>query len=419
MGLPKMFRISQTFPRPILKNIELTIRRELDRINISKKVFPGQRVAITVGSRGINNITRVIKTLVDELKQIKLQPFIVPAMGSHGGATARGQVEVLTHLGITEEFLDCPIVSSMEVEEVARSNDGIISYVDKEAINADHIVVINRVKKHTEFEGVIESGLCKMLCIGLGKHKGAIHYHQVGVNVGLEQAIVTGARGVIENTNILCGIGIVENACDETALIRAFLPEDIEKGDAELLSIAKEWSAKLPFKEADILIIDEIGKEISGSGFDTKVVGRICSIYSKEPEWPKIKRIIALDLTDHSEGNAIGVGALDFVSKRLVDKIDREYTYVNGITAQCPPKAAIPMYYETDKELFEQALATIGLVEPKCAKIMRIKNTLHLSEVDISEAYLTLAQQNKNMKIIKENNVMNFDEYGNLRKFDC
>lgn len=413
MQIPKMIRISQKFPRPVLRDITPAVKEELNRLGIFKKTSSGQKVAVTVGSRGISNIDVIIKALVDELKGQGLEPCIIPAMGSHGGANAAGQAALLSHFGITERTICCPVISSMEVEEVARADNGVVSYVDREALKADHIIVVNRVKKHTEFEGVVESGLCKMLCIGLGKHKGATHYHQIGVDVGLEQAIITGARGVLKNTNILCGIGIVENAYDETALIKAYLPEEIEKGDIELLRTAKKWSAKLPFQEADMLIIDEIGKEISGSGFDTKVAGRICSPYSVEPKWPKLKRIIALDLTDHSEGNAIGLGALDFIGKRLYDKIDRKVMYINAITAQNPLKAAIPMYYDTDRELIGQALRTIGAIRPENARIMRIRNTLFLSEVDITENYYPLVEKNNNMAVIKRDS-MGFNDYGFL-----
>lgn len=418
MKFPKMIKIKHTFERPLLTEIENIIKSELNRIGIREKIKPGQKIAITAGSRGINNIARIIKAIVQEFKEMQTQPFIVPAMGSHGGATAEGQVAVLSHYGITEDFMGCPIKSSMEVEEIACSKEGIISFVDKLALSADYIVVVNRVKQHTEFEGAIESGLCKMLCIGLGKHQGALHYHRAGVDFGLEYAIKTGAEGVLKNTNVLCGIGIVENAYDETALIRAFPSDQIIEGDKQLLAIAKQLAAKLPFNQADVLIIDEIGKEISGSGYDTKVVGRLCSTYSKEPEWPKIKRIIALDVTPESEGNAIGVGALDFVSKRLVDKINRKYMYINGITAQCPRKAAIPMYYETDRELLEQALNTIGLVEPHNAKIIRIKNTLHISELYVSEAYLPEIKESKNIEIIGPTQEIKFDENGNFKPFE-
>lgn len=411
--MPQMIRIRQTFHRPILTDIGVSLKNELARINITKHIHPGETVAITAGSRGINNIDKILHCLVDELKQAGLRPYIVPAMGSHGGASAKGQTAILANLGITDKTMGCPIVSSMEVDEVARNGNGVISYVDHEALRADHIVVINRVKKHTEFEGEIESGLCKMMCIGLGKHKGALHYHQIGVNIGLEQALLCGARDVIQSTKVLCGIGIVENAYDETALIRAFLPGDIEEGDRTLLRMAKELSARLPFEEAEVLIIDEIGKEISGSGFDTKIVGRICSAYGREPDWPRIRRLIGLNLTDHSEGNAIGVGALDFIGLRLYNKIDRASTYVNALTAQNPFKGGTPMYFDTDREVLEQALQTIGMIAPEDARVMRIRNTMYLSEVDVSENYLEQIEKSGNMEII-DRDTMQFDDDGFL-----
>jgi len=317
-----MIRIRQKFDRKLIPKDEIQkhIHEELFKIGLPNQIQTGQSVAITAGSRGINNIDSIIKAVVVELKMMGMNPFIVPAMGSHGGATAEGQTEVLAGLGITEETMGCPIRSSMEVEEVECSPEGIISYVDKNALSADWIIVINRVKRHTDIEGKTESGLLKMLCIGLGKHYGAQHYHQAGINHGMERSIQIGARGVLNNTKVLCGIGIVENAYDETAILKAYKKEDIERGDEELLVVSKQIAANLPFKEADILILDEIGKNISGGGFDTKVVGRCQSVYCDEPEWPKIRKILALDLTESSHGNALGVGIIDMVNDRLSQK---------------------------------------------------------------------------------------------------
>lgn len=414
MEFPRLVPIRQHFVSKPLADIPGAVASSFRQSGVLEKVRPGQRVAITCGSRGISNLLTIVRAVVDEFKNVGAEPFVVPAMGSHGGATAEGQLEILAHYGVTPENLGCPILSSMEVQEVGRSPEGIIAMVDKNAMSADHIVVLNRIKPHTEFEGRIESGICKMICIGLGKHKGALHYHQAGVNFGLEYALRTGTRLVLQNAPVLCGVGIVEDGYDQTAVIEVIPPDRIEQREEELLVLAKEWVPKLPFREADVLIVNQIGKNISGSGMDTKVVGRIMSPYSREPEWPRITRIVALDVTPEAEGNCVGLGLADFTTRRLVDKMDRVSTYINAITAQCPEKARIPPYYDTDIELFRECFSTIGLVEPSRARVMRIHNTLHLEELWISEAYLPEAQGRPDLEILGEPEPMRFDERGRL-----
>ncbi|HHT02477.1 MAG TPA: DUF2088 domain-containing protein [Firmicutes bacterium] len=410
MVFPKMYHLKQKFGGSVLKDIPGEVAAQLQSIGIAENVKPGETVAITVGSRGINNIFAITKAVVDEFKRLGLKPFIVPAMGSHGGATGPGQKEVVAHYGITEESVGCPIKSDMDVVEVARSKEGIISYVDKNAMGADHIVVVNRIKPHTEFTGKIESGLAKMLCIGLGKHKGAQHYHQAGVNFGLEYALRTGAEAVIANSPVLCGMGIVENGYDETALIKALPPEEIISGEEALLEKAKEWMPKLPFMQADILIVDEIGKNISGSGMDTKVVGRIMSPYSVEPSEPKITRICLLGVTEASEGNAIGMGLADFTNKRVVETMVQHPTYINANTAQSPQKGRIPVFYDTDRIMLEEAFQTIGLVAPEKARVIRIQNTLHLSDVMVSEVFLPEVESRDDLTLVGGPEELQFDE---------
>ncbi len=400
-----------------MNDIEGAVSDEMKRIGAASRIRPGASVAITVGSRGINNILTITRAVVAELKSLGAEPFIIPAMGSHGGATPEGQKEVLAHYGITEEAVGCPIKSSMEVEEVGRSPDGIISYVDQNALAADHIVVMNRIKPHTEFEGKIESGLFKMMCIGLGKQKGAHHYHRAGVNFGFEHALRTGGRTVLENCRVVFGIGIVENGKDETAIIKALLPEEMEKGEEELLVKAKEWMPKLPFMEAEVLIVDEMGKNISGSGMDTKVIGRIMAPYSEEPQEPKILRVVVLRPTPESEGNCTGLGLADFCHKRLVDQMEQHPTYINCMTAQSPEKARIPAYYDTDRKVLDAAFSTIGLVEKEKARVMRIKNTLHLEEVDVSEAFLPEVEGRHDLELIGEAG-LEFDAEDNLKPFE-
>lgn len=417
MEYPNMIRVRQKFGGPVIEDIEGEIAAQVRRVGAAARIRPGDSVAIGVGSRGINNLRRIVAALVRELRELGAEPFIVPAMGSHGGATAEGQIDVLRHYGVTEEGVGAPIRSSMEVIEVGRSPEGIAAFVDRNAAGANHIVAVNRIKSHTEFEGRIESGLIKMLCIGLGKHRGAQHYHQAGVNFGFEHALLTGSRIVREKCPVLFGLAIVENGYDQTAVLRALRPEEFEPGEEELLILAKEWMPKLPFKRADLLIVDQIGKNISGTGMDTKVIGRIMSPYSPEPQWPKLTRIVVLDLTDETEGNAVGLGLADFTTRRVVDKFSRAYTYVNCNTAQTPAKGRIPIHYETDRQALDEALQTIGLVEPARARVIRILNTLHLEEVDISESFLPEIEGRPDLEIIGRPEPLSFDEQGNLRPF--
>jgi hypothetical protein len=338
-------------------------------------------------------------------------------MGSHGGGTADGQLDVLRHYGITEDSMGVPLRASMEVVQIGETPDGLPVWLDKYASEADHIGVINRVKPHTDFSGAIESGLFKMMTIGLGKYHGAQHYHRANVQYGYEHVIRTVGRTVLQHARIAFGLGIIENGYDQTAVIRAVGTPQFEATELELQALSKKLAARLPFDFIHLLIVEEIGKNISGTGMDTKVIGRIMNIIEPPPTHPRILRIYARDLHDDSYGNAMGVGLADFVSRRLVNKIDPTATYINGLTGLSPESARIPITFDTDREAVEAALGTIGLVKPEEARIVRIQNTLLLEELDVSEALLPEVQQRDMLEILWGPKTLMFDRNGRLPIF--
>lgn len=415
MNYPKMYRVRQIFDVPKVDNIEETVSQELESIQIRSLIKVGARIAITAGSRGIANIERILKHLVHILKENSANPFLIPAMGSHGGGTAEGQLEILESLKITEDSIGVPILSSMEVVEIGRSSFGFPVLVDRHAAEADGIIVVNRIKPHTEFEGPIESGLIKMMAIGMGKHKGCLQVHKQTVHYGYREVIPEIGRVILGRLPILFGLAIVENVYDETALIRAILPSQFFVEEENLLAKAKRLMARLPFDEIDVLIVDEMGKNISGTGMDTNVIGRIMFIGEKEPEHPKITRTVVLNLTEESHGNAIGIGLADYTTQRLVDKIDALATSINSIAGMTPEKGRIPIALKTDREAVEAALTTIGAVDPEEARVVHIKNTLLIAEFDISEALLEEVKGREDLKLVEELGTLSFDRKGNLR----
>jgi len=414
MLLPRMYRIRQTFERPIVKEIGQTVQSESRKLSLEKRVKPGQRVAITAGSRGIANMAAILKATVDHLKSLGTRPFIFPAMGSHGGATAEGQVALLAHYQITESEMGVPILASMETVEIGRTEDGVPVFIDKHASEADHIVVVNRIKPHTKFKAPIESGLMKMMAIGMGKQKGADYYHKAAIHYTFFKMIVDAGREVLKKAPVLCGLGILENGYDETAKIVALRPEEIETEEENLLAEAKRMMPRLPFHEIDLLIVDEIGKDISGVGIDPNVTGRNRDLLGVFPHPTNVKRIFVRDLTENSNGNATGIGLVDITTQRLVNKIDYRATYMNAITGISLEKAAVPMHFATDQEAIEVALGSIGLTPPEKSRIVRIKNTLHLDEVEVSEVYGQEVRQRPDLEILEGPNPMIFDGDGNL-----
>lgn len=410
-----MYRVGQIFDVPKVDNIEETLSQELESIQIQSRIKTGARIAITAGSRGIANIDRIIKHLVHILKKNSAKPFLIPAMGSHGGGTTEGQLGILKSLKITENSIGAPIISSMEVVEIGKSSFGFPVLVDKHAAEADGIIVVNRVKPHTEFQGPIESGLIKMMAIGMGNHKGCIQVHKQTVNYGYREVIPEIGRVILEKLPILFGVALVENVYDETAMLRAIVPSQFLIEEKRLLVKAKELMARLPFDKIDVLIVDEMGKNISGTGLDTNVIGRIMFIGEKEPDHPKITRIAVLDLTEESHGSAVGIGLADYTTRQLVNKIDHSATAINCMAANTPEKGRIPITLKTDKEAVDAALNTIGAVDPEKVRLVHIKNTLEIAELDVSEALLEEVEGKENLRLEKELGPISFDSQENLQ----
>ena len=409
-----MVRVKQKFNTNPIQDIPKAIRSEFAKIKPQEQIAPEKSVAISAGSRGIANLATILAEIVSELKKIGATPFIVPAMGSHGGATGEGQKKIIQHYGITEDAMGAPIKSSMEVVDIGTTADGVPVLLDRNAAQADHIIVVNRIKPHTDFKGEIESGLMKMMAIGLGKQKAADHYHNVFMRLGYYHVLTSVAREIIRNCPIAFGFAVVENQRDETEIIQAIPANRIEETERELLIKAKALLPRIPFDPIDILIVDEMGKGISGAGMDPNVVARTVIPYHQVPARPKITRIFVRDLSAGSEGNATGIGNADFTTRQLVEKIDRHATYMNAITSSCPEAVRIPPYYDNDREVIEAALKTIGDIAPENARIVRIANTLKLEEMMISEAMLTDTEQMDDLAIIGSVDTMKFDAHGNL-----
>ena len=413
--LPQIFRVRQIFPAPRVDDIPGEVRSQLARLGLAARVRPGQSVAITAGSRGIAKIHVILRAIVEYLQELGLAPFIVPAMGSHGGGTAEGQRRVIESYGITETFVGCPIRAGMETVVVCHTPEGLPVHFDRHAFQADHVLVANRIKPHTRFVGEIESGLMKMLLIGLGKCAGAEIYHRAIEDYPFGQIVRSVGEEVIRKCRILAGVGIVENAYDETARIAAVAPEEFEAREKELLLLARQWMARLPFPQVDLLVIDEIGKDISGTGLDTNVVGRKFDDHKAvDGEIPKVKRIALRGLTAATHGNAVGLGIAEFCRTRLVRAMDIAATRLNAIVANHLSAAMLPLDYETDREILEIALGTVGLVEPRDAKLLWIRNTLDLREVECSAAYLGEAKGRDDLEILTSLRPLPLDAAGNF-----
>ena len=414
---PKMFRVRQHFERPQINDIPAEVEAQLKQLALEQRVQPGQSVAISVGSRGIANIHIIIKAMVDHLKTLQAQPFLVPAMGSHGGGIAEAQRQIIEGYGVTEDFVGCPIRASMDTVVISETKEGVPVHFDQHALSADHVLVAGRVKPHTGFAGDIESGLMKMVMIGLGKHAGAKIYHRA-INESSYGVIV---RSVVEQVMakvpILAGLAIVENGYDETAKIAAVRPEEFEAREKELLAQAKQWMPRLPFKQADLLIIDEFGKNISGSGMDTNVVGRkYLQHEAAEHEFPKIRTILVRSLTKETHGNAAGIGGVEYCSKRVLDEIDLNSTRINCITGGSPVGAMIPVSLDCERDIVDTAL-NFGLKNPEDCSMMWIKNTLQVAEVECSSCYLEEAKSRDDLEVLTEPRTIEFDNGDDLVSF--
>ncbi|PZE22740.1 lactate racemase domain-containing protein [Paenibacillus xerothermodurans] len=413
MKLPKMTRIRQKFTGPSITDIAGAVASEFARTHMSGVIQPGMRIAVTAGSRGVANIAEITKSVCDEVKKLGGRPFIVPSMGSHGGATAEGQIEVLHSLGITEAYCQAPIISSMEVAEIGATDDGIPVYMDRHAFESDGVILINRIKLHTDFKSNIESGIMKMATIGLGKHKQALMLHTYGIH-GIRDVMPQAARVVLRSGKIICGIGLVENALERTAIMESIPPHLIEIREQQLLKQSAALMPKLPAEDIDFLIVDEIGKNYSGTGMDTNIIGRIRIPGVQEPAAPRIKYILARDLSEASHGNALGIGLADLTTRRLFDKVDFPTMNENVITSTFLTRAAVPIVLDNDRLAIAAALRSNWGVSSEDARIVHIANTLHLEQLSVSDAVLSDLQRDASIEILGKAEEMKFDAHDNL-----
>lgn len=411
--LPKMVKIRQVFDAPEVEDLAGELRKEIAKPGIGDRVKPGQRIAVTVGSRGVAEIDNIAKVIVEELKARGAQPFIVPAMGSHGGATVEGQRQVLADLGVTEETMGCPIISSMEVVEVGKLENGLAVLIDKEAYEADGVVVLNRVKPHTAFQGPCESGLAKMITIGLGKQKGADSCHAYSFK-HMAEHVLRMAEIKLQKAKFVFGVGTVENAYDKVARIFAVTPEELIEMDKKMLIEARARMGRIMFDQIDVLVVDQLGKEISGDGMDPNITGRYPTPYASGG--PDVNKLVVLNLTEQTHGNANGLGTADFTTRKVFENFNFESTYTNCLTSTIAIPAKLPIIMETDHEALKAAVKTCNAFDITKAKIVRIKDTLHLEEIYISEGLLEEAKANPAIEILGEPFEMAFDEQGNWIK---
>lgn len=396
-----------------LKDLPAAVSQSLSTLSVLTETHPGDTVAVAVGSRGIRNLHVIVFQCIQFLKKNGLRPFIVPAMGSHGGATPAGQKAVLEQLGITESSMGVPVDADMNVVCLAELRGGPKLYVSKSALNADHLVVINRVKPHTKFSAEIESGLCKMLAIGLGKAKGAALFHQYAVKRSFK-IIEMAADVILQKLDLLFGMAVIEDGHSEVAHVEAVLPSMLISREKELLRKASAMMGRIPFDYLDILIVDVFGKDISGIGMDPNITGRHRDIVGDYHASPHVKRIFVRDLSPGSDGNANGMGLADVTTHRFVNAIDLEKTYINAITAISPEKASIPMHFEADRTCMDACFKTIGLDKKDNARIVRIKDTMHLEYLQLSRALEKDILTEAELTQISAWAPMAFDAKGNL-----
>jgi hypothetical protein len=411
ISLPKMVRVRQKFSVCEVDDIAGTVRAELRRANIASRIKSGARIAVGVGSRGVAEIPLIVKITIEELTRCGAKPFIVPAMGSHGGATAEGQIQVLANLGVTEASAGCSILSSMEVVELGKLENGLPVLVDKNAYEADGIVIINRVKAHTAFSGPNESGLVKMISIGLGKQKGADSCHALGFKY-MADFVVKMAEIKLRQLPFLFGIATVENAYDHVAKIVAIPAEEIIAAEQKLLVEAKANMPKLLLQPMDVLVVDQMGKEFSGSGMDPYTTGRAATPYLNPGPGPS--RLVVLDVTERSHGNATGMGNADITTRRLFNKIDFDFTYANVLTATVTASGRIPVLMDSDRLAIQAAIKTCNSTCPDRIRMVRIADSLHLREILVSESMLADAEQHPDITVVGRPTDWLMDAEGNL-----
>ncbi len=418
MNFPELHILEQEFKHGPPLDVPSCVREILCRTRLLQAVKPGQTVLITAGSRGVSSMIEVLAAVAEAVKDKGGRPLILPAMGSHGGGTAEGQIRVLRHLGQTAEALGAPVHNLLEPVQIGEV-EGCPVYADRAAVDADHILIVNRIKEHTEFIGEIESGLLKMAVVGLGRIAGAEVMHQLAVTASYVRAIRAIARVLFSKLSILGGIAILEDKTNTLRRLEAIPADAIFKREPELLQEAQHYHAALPFDQLDVLLVDEIGKDISGAGFDTKVIGRIMNIYEKECERPRITRIVLRDLSEKTGGNAIGLGLADFIHRRVIEKMDPEMTAVNCITAAAPEKGRVPIALATDRKALEAAFQSIGLWSPESVRMAWIVNTSDLNRIAVSPALVQEASD-KGLSVSEKRFPLSFnasDDLSGLRSW--
>lgn len=411
--LPKMFKVKQKFPRPKIEpeKIPDIIHELLSEEKFANQIKPGVRIAITAGSRGIANVALTTKCIADFVKERGGKPFIVPAMGSHGGATAQGQREILEGYGIREEYVGCPIISSMEVKKIGVNQEGMDVFIDKNAAEADGIILGCRIKPHTAFRGPYESGMMKMMAIGLGKQQGAEVCHEAGFK-NMAKYVPMFGKAIIENAPILFAVPTIENAFDETCKIVAVNADEIEEKEPPLLKEAFANMPRILVDSCDVLVVDQIGKNFSGDGMDPNITGTFCTPYATGGI--QSQRVCVLDLSPETHGNGIGLGYASATTKRVFEQLDFGSMYPNAITCTVLGGVRIPIVMESDKEAIQVCVRTCNEIDKKNPRIVRIPNSLHIEHIMLSEAYYGEALQNPDLEIESEPDYLPFDEDGNL-----
>ena len=409
-----MIEIRQRFPDRSLPDVYRAVRDEMASADWVASVPAGSRIAVGVGSRGIANLSTIVRGVVDSWHERGVKPFIIPVMGSHGGGTAEGQREVLAHYGITEEAMGAPVVSSLDVVPIGESPQGIAVSMDRSAWDADGVMLCSRVKWHTGFEGKIESGIHKMMAIGLGKWEGAKRYHMWAVRLGLEQVIREVGCVMLDTGQMLGGLAILEDACHGTAEVHAVGASSMVSREEELLGRVKGWKANIPVPSFDLLIVDEIGKNISGSGMDTKVINRSGLGRNCWPGLPQIERIYARSLTPHGGGNAVGIGLCDIIHDRLFEAVDFPKTWINSFTASSTIGCMCPPHFPTDRECIEKILATCGKADMAECRVVWIRNTMELGRMRVSENLLGELRENAMIEVVGTSAPISFDSSGQV-----
>ncbi len=416
---PKMLEVEQSYPPSQKLDFPRLIAEQFAHTGLREKIKPGMKIALGVGSRGITNLKEIVKATLGVLIEAGARPFIVPAMGSHGGATPAGQIEMLASYGVTAESMGVPIEASMEVRKIGTAFDGLDVVFSVPALAADGVVVLNRVKPHTDFRGTLGSGIQKMLVIGFGKQIGANNAHCAAAHFGYEVVLREFAKTILGAAPIFCGIALVEDQHHQTAVIEVIPPENIVREENKLFLKSQSLLARLPFEEIDLLIIDRIGKDISGSGMDTNVIGRditgyTSSLRSESPITPRVARIFVRDLTPASSGNGTGIGMADFTTARFVKALNLQYTYMNALTSLGVLAAKIPIYFDNDREAIQAALASLAEPNMEKLRVVRIADTLNLDRFLASESYAEAVEGSGGVTTDGRPREMEFDATGNL-----